>query len=155
MSLHSKTRIVSARVSCVSLLNVVLSYRGCCPFERPLGMGGSQSAGWSAEAADLSETRGKRNVCAWWSRAADYLDPAHTMARPGRGQLLEEFERSERRLLSRGAPPPQRPRYCSTRGKDCGRFVAPSADFTVKLSLGSLRLTHERFASGITTHNRD
>src|SRR5690349_7527466 len=31
-------------------LNFMLSDRGCCPTERPLGMGESQSAGWSAEA---------------------------------------------------------------------------------------------------------
>ena len=30
---------MSARASCVTLLNEVLSYRGCSPFERPLGMG--------------------------------------------------------------------------------------------------------------------
>src|SRR5687768_16145589 len=65
-----------ARASCVCFLNDVLSYRGCCPIERPLEMGGTQSAEWSAEAADLSATRGKRNVCAGWrSRQRYYLDP--------------------------------------------------------------------------------
>jgi hypothetical protein len=31
--------MVSARASCVPLLNFVMSDRGCCPIERPLGMG--------------------------------------------------------------------------------------------------------------------
>jgi len=46
----------------------------------------SQSAGWSAEAADLSATRGKRNVCAWWRSRSDTTLTAHKIGRYGRGR---------------------------------------------------------------------
>jgi hypothetical protein len=73
-------------------------------------MGGSQSAEWSAEAADLSATRGKRNVCAWWRSRSDttLTRPYNGAARTG--QLLEEFERQR----------------ASVRGFGHARFTAPA-----------------------------
>ena len=92
ISLHSKTRMIRARASTLPFPTTGWVI-GCCPFERPLGMGGSQSAEWSAEDADLSATRGKRNVCAGWRSRSDT-----TLTRPYNGasrtgQLLEKFER--------------------------------------------------------------
>lgn len=63
------------------------SDRGCCPVERPLGMGESQSAGWSAEAASRAagpiegEAERLRGV-----EAADTTLTAHKMGRYRTGQ---------------------------------------------------------------------
>src|SRR5688500_4588047 len=90
----------------------MLRFLGCCPLERPLGMGGSQSAGWSAEAADLSATRGKRNICAWW-RAKRTLTRPYNGA-PRTGAELEEFERAsiQRRCCNAYGGAARGPRAC-------------------------------------------
>ena len=44
---------------------------------------------------------GKRNVCAWWSRAADYLDPPIQWRDPDGGSA-EKFEHSEHRIAQAG-----------------------------------------------------
>ena len=49
-------------------------------------MGESQSAGWSAEDADSSATKGKRNVCVGWRSRSDTTLTAHKMGRDGRGR---------------------------------------------------------------------
>ena len=67
---------MSARASRVSLLNDVLSFLGCCPSERPLGWGESQSAAGAPRPGPVrgDQRGGSGRRCAWWSRAADYLD---------------------------------------------------------------------------------
>jgi hypothetical protein len=62
------------------------------PVERPLGMGGSQSAGWSAEAVDLSATKGERECLRVVEAEGTTLTGPYNGA-TRTGAVLEEFER--------------------------------------------------------------
>ena len=72
------------------------SDRGCCPFERLLGLGVSQSAGRSAEEACRRGTNEGEAQCLRGVEIAPryYLDRPYNGALPD-GAELKEFERSE------------------------------------------------------------
>jgi len=123
---------VSARASCVPLLDKVSSDRGCCPFERPLGMGESQSAGWSAEAVSRCGTNEGEAECSRVVEAAGTTLTAHKMGRYGRGRA--------RRIPSEASITHQKNR--GTPAREARRF---SKEGCVQLTRGSLRPGFKRY----------
>jgi hypothetical protein len=86
--------MVSARASCVSLLNGMLSFLGCCPFERPLGRAAVKALLERRGCVPLegtNEGEAERLRVVEIAQRYDLDRPYNGAARTG--VVLEEFER--------------------------------------------------------------
>ena len=77
--------MVSARASGVPLLNFVSSDRGCCPIERPLGMGEKSKRWLERRGGGFIRNEGEAE-CSRGVEAEGTTLTAHTMRRYGRGR---------------------------------------------------------------------